>query len=150
MIKFMQQEALFPSSNQCWSSLDFQNPFRTQTAEVKQWDGVRWDFPLVPPHPTTAEWFYHIIANLNSVRCSANHTLHANVKTVLPQEWSLLRYGAGRSWFAVFWTDPKQYSERFTDSGRAGGVSFLLLPDSQLLLYCPVGDIFRFRKPTGS
>lgn len=43
-------------------------------------------------------WFYHIIANLNRVQCSANHTLHANEKTVLPQEWSLLRYGMRRSW----------------------------------------------------
>lgn len=53
------------------------------------------------PSPTPPyHWhdFYHITANLNSVQCSANHNLHANVKTALPQEWSLLRYGARRSW----------------------------------------------------
>lgn len=36
--------------------------------------------------------------NSQSKQCSANHTWHANVKTVLPQEWSLFRYGVSRSW----------------------------------------------------
>lgn len=73
----------------------FGNPFRTQTAEAKQGDGIY--LPYCRPAQPLG-WFYHIIANLNSVQCSANHTLHANEKTVLPQEWSLLRYGVRRSW----------------------------------------------------
>lgn len=44
--------------------------------------------------------------NSQSKQCSANHTLHANMKTVLPQEWSLFRYGVSRSWLPLFWADP--------------------------------------------
>lgn len=77
------------------SIIFFRNQFRTQTAEAKQQDGIY--LPYCPPAQPLG-WFYHIIANLNRLQCSANHTLHANEKTVLPQEWSLLRYGVRRSW----------------------------------------------------
>lgn len=105
-MKFSQQKALSPSSNQCWSSLSsfchklsffsLFPPFFKKTVQYSDSRSktTKEDFPPLLPHPDRMILSH----NSQSKQCSANHTWHANVKTVLPQEWSLFRYGVSRSW----------------------------------------------------
>lgn len=156
-MKFSQQKAPFPSSNQCWSSLScspvsvtnfiFFSFFFLETKTVlrlQRQNQLGRIFLPYSPHPDRMILSH----NSQSKQCSENPALHANVQTVLPQEWSLFGHGGEQKLAALFWTDASS-AARNSDSGKAEGVSILFF-DTLLWLYCPEGDIFRCRKPTAN
>lgn len=106
-MKFSQQKAPFPSSNQCWSSLScspvsvtnfiFFSFFFLETKTVlrlQRQNQLGRIFLPYSPHPDRMILSH----NSQSKQCSENPALHANVQTVLPQEWSLFGHGVSRSW----------------------------------------------------
>lgn len=99
IMNLIQQKAAFYSSKQCSFSLSsFCHEFlfsETYSGFTEMKVNKKMGFPT--PTPCPAEIGYNIIANLNSVPREAVYTLHANGKTALPQEWSLLRLEVRRN-----------------------------------------------------